>query len=282
VQVKSQTGCVQTDTIELKDPDPITWNLTTSGIKCFGDINGAITINDMYGGNNVYYFSLDGAAYFKSNGFPWVYDHLPAGNHLIKVKDENGCESEFNAYIAERAPFKIQLSQKDTTIQFGDSIRVALASSTKASTLHWYPKDYVNCDSCNETTIKPISDFIKIKTIAIDSFGCVDSASILIRTEKDKKVYIPNIFYRESTNQNNNIFKIFGSRDADLLYSFRIFDRWGNLVYEENNTTLQNMKGWDGTSNGKIMNPGIYIYQAEVGFKDNTKAIYKGDVMLYE
>jgi len=282
VRVTSQTGCMQSDTIELFEPNNITWDIETKPIVCNGDQNGEVIINQMFGGNGKYFFSIEGSDYFEAISFPWIYNHLFAGVHQILVKDENGCNSEFNSYIPDKPKFEIELSQLDTIIQFGDSLIISVISKDALHSIKWFPGKYTSCDTCSTTFVKPISDFIQIYAIAKNTDGCKDTSTILIKTKSEKKIFVPNIFYPESSNLQNQYFKIFGSNDVENLSYLLIFDRWGNLIYEENNTPLQSMIGWDGTSNGKKLNNGIYIYQAEVNFRDGTKRKLSGDVYLSE
>jgi gliding motility-associated-like protein len=62
-----------------------------------------------------------------------------------------------------------------------------------------------------------------------------------------------------------------------------IYDRWGNLIHTES-SLLPNPAGagnWDGTSNGKELNPGVYVYVASITFIDNnTTLVYRGDITL--
>ena len=58
--------------------------------------------------------------------------------------------------------------------------------------------------------------------------------------------------------------------------SFKIFDRWGNLVFES--TSLDD--GWDGTYRGKDANAGVYVYIVETKKINNEIEIVKGDVTL--
>jgi hypothetical protein len=37
---------------------------------------------------------------------------------------------------------------------------------------------------------------------------------------------------------------------------------------------------WDGTFNGKRMQPGVFVWFAEIEFVDNEVEIFRGDVML--
>ena len=38
--------------------------------------------------------------------------------------------------------------------------------------------------------------------------------------------------------------------------------------------------GWDGTFRGQILNPGVYVYFAEIEFDDGIIILYEGDIAL--
>ena len=48
----------------------------------------------------------------------------------------------------------------------------------------------------------------------------------------------------------------------------RIFDRWGELIYEVKNQTLQNYTAWDGTFRGKNVTNGVYVIQGHFVFSN--------------
>ncbi len=52
--------------------------------------------------------------------------------------------------------------------------------------------------------------------------------------------------------------------------------RWGNLVFESKDIN----EGWDGTQNGKKCETGVYVYRAEVTFKNGETIVKRGDVTL--
>ena len=67
----------------------------------------------------------------------------------------------------------------------------------------------------------------------------------------------------------------------NLIKSFQVFSRWGNLVYEYAdflpNTPAH---GWDGTFQSQVMNPDVFVWYAEVEFIDGEVIVLKGDVAL--
>ena len=60
-----------------------------------------------------------------------------------------------------------------------------------------------------------------------------------------------------------------------------MFDRWGNALYSmedflPNSPTI----GWDGRFKGQPMNPGVFVWVAEIEFIDGQRESYKGDVTI--
>jgi gliding motility-associated-like protein len=63
--------------------------------------------------------------------------------------------------------------------------------------------------------------------------------------------------------------------------SFRIFNRWGNLVFEKVGFQPNDPKyGWDGKVKGVPANPDVYVYVAEVVCDNGTPYLYKGNVTI--
>ena len=58
---------------------------------------------------------------------------------------------------------------------------------------------------------------------------------------------------------------------------FRVFDRWGKLLFETNNHN----QGWDGlNSNGKKLNQGVYVYVVEAVCYSGETVLITGNVTL--
>ncbi|HEY4800645.1 MAG TPA: gliding motility-associated C-terminal domain-containing protein, partial [Bacteroidia bacterium] len=103
--------------------------------------------------------------------------------------------------------------------------------------------------------------------------GCVSSDTINVSSaECPCNVDVPNAF---SPNDDgiNDIFWVRGYCDKFLL---RIYDRWGELVFETSDVTV----GWDGTFKGEKMNSGIFNYYL-ISYPVNAdKRVKKGNVSL--
>ena len=62
---------------------------------------------------------------------------------------------------------------------------------------------------------------------------------------------------------------------------FRIYDRWGETVYENRNFDINDTTiGWDGTFRGEDMDTGVYVWVIEVSFEDGSTDTFSGQTTL--
>jgi gliding motility-associated-like protein len=103
--------------------------------------------------------------------------------------------------------------------------------------------------------------------------GCVTKDSVMIYVDEDAIIALPNAFAPGSGA--NNEFKIIKRGIATLNY-FRIFNRWGNLIFETKDMNV----GWNGEYNGIPQPVGVYVYQVEAFGKTGKTFKKQGNVTL--
>jgi hypothetical protein len=60
-----------------------------------------------------------------------------------------------------------------------------------------------------------------------------------------------------------------------------VFNRWGDLLYEQMNIQPNDLsKGWTGLHKGKPAPQDVYIYSMDVVCENNVMLNYKGNVAL--
>jgi gliding motility-associated-like protein len=65
------------------------------------------------------------------------------------------------------------------------------------------------------------------------------------------------------------------------IKSLSIYDRWGKLMYQVQNTLVTDRnKGWDGTLKGQPAEPAAYVYIAEVECTSGETTMLKGSLIL--
>jgi len=90
--------------------------------------------------------------------------------------------------------------------------------------------------------------------------GCVSnpqSFTITLELCPNEIFYIPNAFTPDG-DERNNVFKPIITSGVDIFnYSFVVFNRWGQIVWESFNTNV----GWDGTYNNIPCQDGVYTWK---------------------
>ena len=80
---------------------------------------------------------------------------------------------------------------------------------------------------------------------------------------------------------NNDHFYPFTARNVRKINYFRVFSRWGELVFENKDfQPNEQASGWDGKHKGVTLPPDVYVYVMELELKNGIVEIYKGDVTL--
>jgi len=113
--------------------------------------------------------------------------------------------------------------------------------------------------------------------IVEDEFGCTNSDNVDVNVNDAcsfSNFEIPNIISPNGDGY-NDYFEIQyeGVEEVSML---RIYNRWGELVYETNDIE----KHWDGTFRGKPLNPGVYIYYMEGLCLDNAPFTKTGNITI--
>lgn len=133
------------------------------------------------------------------------------------------------------------------------------------------------CDTCR---FCPQNSF-RYRIAVIDSAGCRSEDERQVAVTKERRVYIPNAFTPDAQGDGNELFRVFGGEDVALVRQLLVFKRWGQAVHQRGDFAPGALDGaWDGRLQGELLPPGVYLYVAEVEFKDGVVEVYKGDVTL--
>ncbi|HNE30035.1 MAG TPA: gliding motility-associated C-terminal domain-containing protein, partial [Saprospiraceae bacterium] len=110
--------------------------------------------------------------------------------------------------------------------------------------------------------------------------GCARSDTLRVQVDKSRHVYIPNVFSPNDDGDNDRLV-ISGGKEVDKILLFRVFSRWGELVYEGIDLPPDDLNaGWDGRFHGKTVNPGVFTWIAEVAYIDGVLESFQGSVTV--
>ena len=181
-----------------------------------------------------------------------VIKPIATQTYTIIASTPNGCLDTLS-FTATVHPAAVILMADSATITPGESYHIS--PSTNCTSLQWFPSTGLDNVNITDPTANPeVSTQYFVK--GVTDWGCIANDSISIFVDESSSIAVPNAF-TPGTGTNSE-FKIIMKGIATLNY-FRIFNRWGNLLYETNQ--LEN--GWDGTFKGQPQPFGVYIYEIQ-------------------
>ncbi len=130
-----------------------------------------------------------------------------------------------------------------------------------------------------ERSVSPLVSSTYTVTIE-DENGCLGFDQITIFVDKNTPVFVPNAFSPNNDGINDR-FQVFAHESIVEVLEFRVFNRWGDMVYaQENFHPLDTDKGWDGKFNGQMLNPDVFVYYVSFKRVDGTILQMSGEVNL--
>lgn len=153
---------------------------------------------------------------------------------------------------------------------------------SEIASIQWSPEENLDCSDCLSPTINPLETTGLTVTVTTHD-GCVDQASIQIFVEKNVELLFPNAFSPNEDGNNDYFFPFttFDDQGIKEILSFQIFNRWGEMVFENYNFQPNDpAHGWDGYFRAQTLNPAVFVYYATVQLIDGNEKLYKGDVVL--
>ncbi len=168
---------------------------------------------------------------------------------------------------------------EDPTIVSGRSTPVPVTYNGDIIRYEWTPPRDLTCTDCPFPNARPRYDTRYSLTVT-DRRGCTSTAEIQVNVVcSGSNVFLPTTF-SPNGDGSNDIFYVRGT-GLFSVKSFRVFNRWGQMVFEKLNfQPNQQTHGWNGKLNGKDLSSDVYVYAVEVMCDNGEVFIEKGNVML--
>jgi gliding motility-associated-like protein len=262
VTVTDANGCIATAiAVVAPSTDLIVIDTNATSATC-GLSNGSITAIPTGGSG--------GYQYVWSNNATSATVSSLAGDatYSVVVTDNAGCTGSISVSIPQFPAVSATVSTiNDSCAQQKGRVSINVATGTGPFTYTWSPvgTDTAKLDSGAYTV-----------TIT-DALGCTTTQTFTIDNISDgcqSLVVFPTAFTPNDDNR-NDIFHPVYTPDLEK-FQMRIYDRWGQLVYE----TFDFTQGWDGNFKGTAQSLGVYIWFAEYNFKNKPSQAQTGNVTL--
>ncbi|TXF88399.1 hypothetical protein FUA23_14775 [Neolewinella aurantiaca] len=272
-------GCETLDSIELqREAVQIAGlSLEVDQPACEQDRDGAVEITGVQNGTGPFRYRLDSGLLTERTN----YEGLPVGSYTLEVIGADGC-SFLETFEVLMGPDPEVNLREDTTINLGDSIDLSFITT------------FQNWDTLLWTSSGPLppttnDSFIRVSPLEsqtyrlqiLDEEGCSATDFVVITVDGQVDVYVPTAF-SPNGDTSNELFRPYAGSQVQGLLNFKVYDRWGELMYDLNTDPLRETDnfGWDGRLDGRLMNPQVFIWELELELVDGTVMRKLGDFVL--
>jgi gliding motility-associated-like protein len=268
-------GCVSSSTITVSfnDNPIIDPNVIRNILCCNGDevtvifqdlVTNGVTIDEAYWDNGVTPSGVSVAIASNEDG---TYD--------IRLVSDEGCEGTAQVTFQTNC-LNPNIVDQDSVI-FGGTTVYDVNTDLATDSELWTPNFTSNTFTANTVANDFETIFVETGAIYVLNDGsdltCVESDSSQIFVFLIADPEFPNAFTPNGDNVNNLFFPVNLDPNATIT-AFRVYNRWGDAVYEYNSDN-----GWDGKWNGADQPVDVYTYYLVVD-KTSEKFVTTGTVTL--
>lgn len=241
------------DTFIIYEPEALVDSFYTINETC-PDANNGQALVQAYGGTGPYSYS------WGQN----IQTGLDTGTYSVIIIDANGCNISDSGIIMSDPLLDFEACC-DTTIYKGQSVVLYSTYITN------YNYNWSDGSNGYYSEVSPI-DTTAYYVWANDGQGCNYLDSVIVLVLPTDYFYIPNVFSPNKDGINDNFFPIIG--EITRINSFRIYNRWGELIYDNAINY-----SWNGYYKSQECQIGVYIYCVSYSIYNKT-FFKKGDVTL--
>ncbi|HWB28591.1 MAG TPA: PKD domain-containing protein [Chitinophagaceae bacterium] len=194
--------------------------------------------------------------------------------------DEKMCFADTASIKVKVYPIpQMQVVQKAISTSAGGKVQLSTISSPDVTKWRWSPAIWLDNPNSPSPVAEP-RESITYTVVAANDGACVTRAQIAVTVIcSGANIFVPNTFSPNGDGVNEKFYP--QGKGLYNIKSFRVFNRWGQIVFEKLNSGANNpADGWDGTYKGQLMPADVYVYMIEVLCSDNTVVPVKGNVTL--
>ncbi|MBS1777458.1 MAG: gliding motility-associated C-terminal domain-containing protein [Bacteroidetes bacterium] len=243
---------------------------------CIDEVISVRSVGSNSGGA-LFYWTFNHADVLSGTGFgPYKIQWHSSGVYSIQLQvSRDGCRSEVQSTTVNVHNYPIaQINPPNRNgLCAGDTLTLTATENPQTVQYIWLPEQWFTLNGRAEETGTIFNTGI-VQLRVTDLFGCSNTDSILVQTKPCCTIALPEAFTPNGDGK-NDVFRII-TQGHHQLHSFRIFNRWGQIVFH----TTDERAGWDGTFNGVPQEVGTYFYYLRYSCDRDDKIEKKGELTL--
>ena len=277
VTVTDTNGCETPGSAEVTDTNiaiPTAFDAPT----CEGGNDGSLEILEV---QPTYSYSIDGTN-FQTSPF---FDGIAAGTYTINIQDSaNGCLYTDTGVVEDPAGIFVGFAQNPIELDFPDTATVIpqIGSENPIVSYSWAESPNLSCTSCENPMVSGSQGGSYVLTVT-DENGCTAQGTLIVNVNVNcdpNRAMLPNVFTPDNDGLNDDFGIVLENEGFEKVNSMRIFNRWGQLVFE---STGEPDPRWDGTHNDKAAPSDVYVYFAVIGCEIDPnipEVVKQGEITL--
>jgi gliding motility-associated-like protein len=195
--------------------------------------------------------------------------------YVLSAYDTLGCpKPNRDTVLVIVNPQVVAFAGRDTAVVIGQPLQFGATGGVSYS---WSPAISLNNTGISNPRGMYNGEFDSVRyTVTVrDSVGCSDKATVLVKVFRTApKVFVPTAFTPNGDGRNEIVAPV--AVGITKIEYFRIYNRWGQLVFQ----TTVNGKGWDGKIGGQDQGTSTFVWIVK-GTDFTGKAVFaKGNVTL--
>lgn len=269
-------------------------NVTTDTVRVYNTPEPTITSEDFVCVNNTLQFAgnliqqdtaitwrwnINSTARGDQQNYSQAFTEPGNVNIRLIASTENNCVGEATKDIEVIPLPQINFEANPLTLILGNEATLPAIYDKDNLSYTWSPNVNLSCADCANPITNTKRD-IDYKVFVQDQWGCQHSESISVKVIcTNENIFIPNTFTPNGDGK-NDVFFVRG-KALTMVKSFKIFNRWGQIVYQKMNIPVNDASvGWNGTFNGKLASPDVYIYTVEIICDNGAVIPFTGNITL--
>jgi gliding motility-associated-like protein len=199
--------------------------------------------------------------------------------YVVTGSDRKGCFVTTDEVTISVFPYPVVDAGRDTTIQVGFFTQLNATFTPDVQSILWSPSVGLSCTTCPKPVAAPTFNTTYSVTVT-NNGGCKSTDAVTIYVVcNDGNIFMPNTFSPNGDGMNEIYFP--RGRGINTIRSLRIFNRWGQLVFEKKNFNANDPSaGWDGTFKGTKLSPDVFVYMMDLSCENSSIITMKGDITL--